>query len=413
MRPTPRGPVPDFSALRADLPELAWIACPGKGVNYPSTYRAHYGALPTDGLVGPVQSARTGHAADPALRRGGASGGVISATLVWLLERGHIDGAIVVRQGLPTPGEARAVLARDRAAILAAAGSVYVPVSTLDLLRDLDPGGRYALCALPDQAAALRVLQAQGHPAARAVRYVLGPYTGTALYPEALRALLRGRGVGEEDAIRRLAWRAGEWPGQLEIALESGRTVTCPKVYYNYLTPFYITLKSLLEMDFSGDFCDLSVGDAWSPRFEGQGGGHSVFMTRSPALEAIIAAMCAEGQLVAEEVDPRAAAEMHGHMIDFKKRGGWIRCEARRRLGRPAPDIGLRPEPVPASRYAVEAVISGIFLAGSTAPARWLMEQVPDAALGPLFNRLRLGWKAVSRPSKRRGLAELRLVETG
>ena len=40
MERTPRGPQPVY-APGADLPELAWEACPGKGVDYPRLYRDH------------------------------------------------------------------------------------------------------------------------------------------------------------------------------------------------------------------------------------------------------------------------------------------------------------------------------------------------------------------------------------
>ncbi len=74
------------------------------------------------------------------------------------------------------------------------------------------------------------------------------------------------------DGITSLKWRAGEWPGYLEIKTESGRLIRSNKFYYNYLIPFFITRNSLQNMDFANEFCDLSVGDAWSPRFEKAGG---------------------------------------------------------------------------------------------------------------------------------------------
>jgi len=124
-------------------------------------------------------------------------------------------------------------------------------------------------------------------------------------------------------------------------------------------------------MDFTNEFCDLSVGDAWSPRFEALGGGHSVITTRERrSWRNSSRTWSAAGLLATEPEDPAASLAMHGHMLDFKKRGSYIRNRWRRRRGRAAPWYGLRPEPLPAARVAVEGVISALFLIGGTRAAR-------------------------------------------
>lgn len=409
MARTSKGPRPIY-ASGAQLPELAWEVCPGKGIDYPRLYQDHYGRLPDSWLVGNIVATRTGHAADPAIRAVGASGGVTTAVLIHLLETGRIDAAIVVRQGVPQPLEASAVFATTRAEIIAAAQSVYIPVSVLDILPRLEPGKTYAATLVPEQAAALRRLQASGHTQARQIQYLLGPYTGTALYPSAIDTFLRANGVRRDDPVTSLEWRAGDWPGYLEIRTRSGTVLRSKKVYYNFLIPFFVTQASLQSMDFANEFCDLSVGDAWSPRFEAEGGGHSVVVTRSAAMEAVIEEMVGAGLLTLERVDNLTATEMHGHMIDFKKRGGFIRNRARRRLGLAAPDYGMRPETVPASRYGVEAAISGLFVTGRTWPARAALTLIPEKVIGPLFNKLRLSWKNLSKPTKRKGLADFKMT---
>jgi coenzyme F420 hydrogenase subunit beta len=353
---------------------------------------------------------RTGYAADPEIRRISASGGIITTVLIALLERGYIDAAIVVRQGIPSPEKARVVLARSPEEIRAAAQSVYIPVSVLDILRELRPGERYAMTCLPDQAAALRVLQQGRHAASLQVRYVIGPYAGTALVPAAIDCYLRSKRVRRDDPITSLRWRDGEWPGYLEIRMQSGQVFRSKKAHYNFLIPFFITQNSLQNMDFANEFCDLSVGDAWSPVYERKGGGFAVFATRSKEMEALVEAFCRDGLLVAEKVDPLEASEMHGHMIDFKKRGGYLRNRMRRLFGAKAPDFGMRPSLLPLSRIAVELVISGIFLACRSRPARKLLEWIPESIIGPLFNQLRLSWKAISKPTKRRDLAQLTMI---
>ena len=409
MERTSSGPKPVF-APGADLPELAWEACPGKGVDYPKLYLDHYDRMPDSWLVGHIVATRTGFAGDETVRAKGASGGVTTAVLQHLLATGRIDAAIVAKQGVPAPLEASAVIATTAEEIQAAAQSVYIPVSMLDILPRLEPGKRYAITLVPEQAAALRRLQHSGDARARQVELVLGPYTGTALYPSAIDTFVRSHGVRKDDAVTSLEWRAGDWPGYLEIKTASGKVLRSKKVYYNFLIPFFVTRASLQSMDFANEFCDLSVGDAWSPVFEAEGGGHSVVVTRSAKMEKLVEEMVAAGLLKLEREDDLKATEMHGHMIDFKKRGGYIRNTWRRQMLLAAPDYGMRPEKIPFSRKLAELVVSTLFTIGSTWPARFVLRMIPEKWIGPVFNKLRLSWKNASKPTKRKGLAEFRMI---
>lgn len=403
------GPQPSFDS-DCEMPQPGWDACPGKGVDYPALYLQHFGRLPADWRVGIVDRMWTGHATDPDVRRRGASGGITTRVLIHLLETGRIDGAVLARQDLPIPGEASWFIARSKQEILECAGSVYIPVPMLESLTAFRPGERYAMTCVPEQSAALRVLQHAGHEQAQQVRFLLGPYTGTALYPGAIRALMRSKGIANSEAITSLQWRAGEWPGYLEIKTASGKSVRSKKVYYNFLIPFYVTRASLQSMDFANEFTDLSVGDAWSPKFESLGAGFSVIASRTETMSGILLEMQDAGLLDLTTVDPLEASAMHGHMIDFKKRGGYLRNRWRSTLGLAAPDYGLRPSPLDAPRILVEIVISSIFLVAGTPLARKVLEWIPEDILGPLFNKLRLGWKAASKPAKRQGLKNLQMT---
>ena len=407
MTPSREGPRPCADAEGT----LDRSVCPGVGIDYPRLYEAHYGRHPDSWLTGVVQKVRTGHAADPVVRLAGASGGVITRVLQYLLETDRIDGAVLARQGIPSPMEASAVIAKTSQEVLDCAGSVYIQVPMIPALARFEPGKRYAFVGTPEQTAVLRELQRRGDERAKQVAFVLGPYTGTALSPRALEYYLRSNTVSKDDPVTSVKWRAGKWPGYLEICTKSGVVLRSPKVYYNFLIPFFVTDTSLLSRDFCNEFADLAVGDAWSPKFENAGeGGVSVVVTRTPEMEAIVAEMAAKGLLELEDADPAKAGDMHGHMLDFKKRGGYLRGRMRRFFGRPAPNYGYRPSRIAFPRRAVELVISTVFFLCRSAPARWIVCRIPERILGPFFNWMRLRWKALSRPTKRKGLAQYDVI---
>ena len=380
-----------------------------RGVNYPDLYKKVYGCFPSNWLVGHVIKVRTGHAANKKIRADAASGGVITQTLIYLLENNLVDAVVIAKQGIPSPELASPVIATTREEILSGAGSVYVPVAMLEILDDLDPNKKYAITCLPEESAILRAMQQNGISSALQIKYVLGPYTGTALNPEAIRCYLQSKKIREDDPITSLKWRAGDWPGYLEVKTKSGKIIRTPKVYYNFLIPFFITQNSLTSMDFANEFADLSVGDAWSPIFETLGGGHSVVVTRNKEMESIIEDMCNRGLLELKVEDVLKATDMHGHMLDFKKRGGWIRNNWRRAFGKSSRDYGYRPKKIPVSRYFVEIIISSIFMVGRLKFSRWLVTKIPESIIGPIFNFLRLNWKKLSRPTKRKGLSNFEI----
>lgn len=408
MLQTPRGPEPDLTAPRYS--EEALKVCPGINLSYPAIYDSHYGKQPQNYLHGILQGVRIGYSGTDELRKRGASGGVISSTLLYLLKNKMIDGAVVVRQGAPTPIEALAFIARSEEEIIASMQSVYIPVSVLDVISEFSDNERYAMVCLPEQSAALRKLQAIGHAGARQVKYVLGPYTGTALYPSAIDFFLRSKRVKKSDKVTSLKWREGEWPGYLEIRTKSGRVVQSKKIYYNFLIPFFVTHTSLRSMDFVNEFADLSVGDAWSPKYESQGKGFSVIVTRTAEMEGIVSEMINKGVLEAELVAHEECIAMHGHMVDFKKRGGYIRNRMRAFFGHTVPDYGYRPARIATTRKLTELVISSIFLLAGNRFSRAVMTLIPEKIMGPLFDYMRLRWKKISKPTKRKGLSAYEII---
>lgn len=411
---TANGPLPVAKpGSRLDVSALAYDACPGRGLNYPQLYQFVFGQLPENWLIGVYQSLFVGYATHPEIRYQGASGGVITQVLLHLLQEGIIDGAVVVRQGQPEPWLAEPVIARTVEEIRAASQSVYVPVPVNTLLEQMEAfDGHLAYVGLPDQVASLRRLQQTGHAGAQKVKVVIGPYVGTIMYFGAIESYLRSQGDHRVEDVARLRYREGEWPGHLQIDLQSGESLSVSKFYYNYLIPFYITRSTLQSVDFTNELTDISVGDAWHPRYEARGEGFSLVVGRTETGMRLLETLQEKQLLHLDPIAEDEAFSMHGHMLDFKKRGTFIRLAWWKMLGKRVPDYGYKPVKLPFSRYAVELVISSLFLVGSTRPARWVVQHIPIAILGPVFNTLRKSWKNLSKPVKRKGLSDINYTTT-
>ncbi|NLG07441.1 coenzyme F420 hydrogenase [Candidatus Peribacteria bacterium] len=389
------------------VPPEAYDACPALHCNYPSLNQFVFGTQPANWMSGVVRRSYVGHAADESVRRNGASGGAISALLIHLLETGRICGAVCLQMGKSVPYKAEPVIARTREEVLRCSQSIYsvTPVNTI--LGGLAQGeGPLAYVGLPDQVASIRKLQKSGHPSVANIKYILGPYMGTQMYFEAVRSFLRSHGVVSEEDIADLQYRAGEWPGYLQITLKNGRVLKAEKFYYNYLIPFFITRSSLQMVDFTNELTDISVGDAWSPTYERQRGGHSVILARSRAAEELLDDMERHKRLTLTRIPLDEALAMHGHMLDFKKRGSFIRMRWMRR----APEYGYAPAHIPFPRIAVEWCLRFVFSIGRCRSAQWLVEHLPISVVGFCFNRARVAWKSLSKPTKRKGLRTVKFT---
>ncbi|HZL94238.1 MAG TPA: Coenzyme F420 hydrogenase/dehydrogenase, beta subunit C-terminal domain, partial [Vicinamibacterales bacterium] len=184
---------------------------------------------------------------------------------------------------------------------------------------------------------------------------------------------------------------------------KDGRVLTAPKFHYNYLIPLFITKGSLQLCDFTNELTDISVGDAWSPRYERTRGGYSVILARSDKSVALLQDLRARDVLALREISVHEALDMHGHMLDFKKRGSFIRNEWKDTR----PDYGYCPAYVSSLRRLIERCLAVAFGLGRLTSTRWIVERLPLFLIGPCFNAMRISWKAVSKPTKRKGLAEI------
>lgn len=398
-------PTPHLVTKDNDLPQACRLACPARHCSFPDLNRSTFGDLPSNWLSGRITKSRIGFSKSETIRRGAASGGAITSILLYLLNSHKISGAICLKMGAEVPYLAKPIIARTPEEILECSQSVYSvsPVNTI-LSEIKEDDGPLAYVGLPDQVASIRKLQKESHPSVKNIRYIIGPYVGTQMYFESIRSFLRSNGVDSENEIIDLKYRAGEWPGKLRIELKDGRVLQADKFYYNYLIPFYLTSSSLQAVDFSNELTDISVGDAWSPKYEKEKKGFSVILSRSEVGEAIIKNMMKEGLLSAEGISIDEALDMHGHMIDFKKRGSFLRNK-RKSI---QPFYGYEPVEISLARKTVERILQIVFIIGRSNLARSAVEKIPLKIVGSCFNLIRKSWKALSKPTKRKGLKTIK-----
>jgi coenzyme F420 hydrogenase subunit beta len=190
----------------------------------------------------------------------------------------------------------------------------------------------------------------------------------------------------------------------MQVTLKGGEVIALKKFYANYLIPFFMADRCKLCTDLANEFADIACGDAWAPVYEERGLGWSLVMGRTECGAGLLARMAEEGALTLQPLAEQDAVSMHSHMLDFKKRGAFLRMERRRRSGQPIPEYGFWPDAIPRERRIFEAILGSIFWLCSLRVSKWLVEHFPVKITGQLFEQARLTWKRLTRTTKRKGL---------
>jgi coenzyme F420 hydrogenase subunit beta len=411
MEETSSGPLPKINMMDEELSDLAYMACPGKGFNYPNLVNKIFHNKVKDWRMGHYEKIYIGYASDENIRRNGASGGIITTLLIYLLKEKKIDGAIVIKQGAPKPWLAKPIIATTEKEIINCAQSIYAPIPVNVILPEIKKfSGKLAFIGLPDQISSIRYLQTKKIEWLKKVQYLFGPYVGTNMYTGALKSFIKSNGYDKMSKIKSLKYRDGEWPGSLKIKMDDDKVLQSEKFYYNYLIPFYITKSSLLSVDFSNELTDISVGDAWHPKYESLGQGYSVIVARSKKAIDLLKNMELKKNIFLDEIGLKEAINMHAHMIDFKKRGSFIRFYFRRILGKSSPNFGYKPKKISLTRILIELIISTLFFISGLKVVRYILPFIPIKIIGPLFNTLRIKWKNISKEAKRKGLNKYSVI---
>ncbi len=140
-------------------------ACPRFRTWEPEADEFLFGRARTDDEVaGIAKDVVLARAADPQVHDAGQDGGLVSAILIWAMEKGYIDAALVsYLEGDGTTWKARPGVARTADEVLAAAGSRYTySANTLAYADAVDGGAeKIALVGMSCQTSSLPVMKAR------------------------------------------------------------------------------------------------------------------------------------------------------------------------------------------------------------------------------------------------------------
>lgn len=214
--------------------------------------------------------AYVGYSLDDTLRYNSSSGGLITQILIFALEEGIIDGALVTRMKKDDPLVPEPFIARTKAELIEASKSKYCPVPAnlaLELIINSDDKEKFAVVGLPCHIHGIRKASQINDIIRKKVVFHLGLFcVGTNTFLATEYILKSGRyplfKTVEPTQIRDLFYRADGWPGHMNINLKNNQSMCVP--YFDYrliFNRFFVPLRCLVCSDKTCELADLSFGD--------------------------------------------------------------------------------------------------------------------------------------------------------
>ncbi|MDY6933321.1 MAG: Coenzyme F420 hydrogenase/dehydrogenase, beta subunit C-terminal domain [Spirochaetota bacterium] len=241
--------------------------------------------------LGIVRNCYIGYSMDNSIRKSSTSGGIVTSININLLQEANYKGVICIRQKKDNIFENEVILATSIEDILSSKGSRYAPAFVCGGLKDLNikKGEKYVFVGKPCDIQALTRYETihRGYNFLKIALFCsrTPPMTAT-------KEVLDSNNVDIQE-VRRLQYRGNGWPGWFIAYSSKKDEIKLQKEYLdvwdNILCKIkYYNKRCMLCHDCTGEYADISVGDAWLDEYIGNSIGHSVVITRSSIADDIV-----------------------------------------------------------------------------------------------------------------------------
>jgi coenzyme F420 hydrogenase subunit beta len=335
--------------------DLCMRVCPGDEFDFQKFHTEVLG-VPGDftDTHGHFIASAVAYSTDPVVREHSTSGGVVTGILLGLLERGEIDGAIVIASDPERLWKGKPVVARTREEILAGMKSKYAICPTNAAFAEIRAvEGRYALVGLPCQIHGFRKAAELDERLKSRITLTVGLFCHAAIEHEAFEVIWETLG-DKASRAKRFISRIGKHPGTPYIELDDGSmypvyfgdrrgyrptSIEVINVLYRLFTPSRCTTC----FDGLADFADISVGDPWMAPPEDSVdwyAGWSFTLLRTPRGKEVFDSLVGAGQLQSVPITRREALRSNNLMAEEKRWRAFRVIETHRRQGKSIPAYG-------------------------------------------------------------------------
>jgi len=299
---------------------LCFKVCPGVTTNYGELNKVFFNNSRANIWLGNYKACYVGHAADQQLRYKSSSGGIISSLLIYALEKGFIDGALVTKMDKENPLIPVPFIAKTKDEVIAASGSKYCPVpANVALDYVIKNKGRYAAVGLPCHVNGLRKAMIQHKGLKEKIVLIIGLFCSHSDTFKAAKYILKACNLTLDD-VESIKFRGDGWPGELQIVTKGGCSFSYD--YEDYMSimhqyNFFTPKRCFLCCDLTAEFADISCGDAWLTEYKSDKIGKSMIIVRTTNGKKIVNEALNDLVIELDKIDGKKVIEAQS--IRFKK----------------------------------------------------------------------------------------------
>jgi coenzyme F420 hydrogenase subunit beta len=314
--------IPKLNEEKCNNCGVCFKVCPGHEVDFNALNLEIFGKEPENILIGNYLNCYTGHATDYDIRYNSASGGLVTQLLIFALEEGIIDGALVTRMKKDKPLEPESFIARTPEEIIEARGSKYCPVPANVALREIleaEEWKRFAVVGMPCHIQGVRKAEQVNTKLKEKIILHVGIFCNHAPNFWGTKLLLQRLRVKEDEVIK-LDYRGEGYPGSMKISQKSGELLLLPDYWGFVGAYFFFPGRCLMCSDGICELADISLGDAWLPELSDDKIGKSILVSKSEIGEQLLQAMKLKNKIELTEVGVEKVIRSQAGMLYFKKK---------------------------------------------------------------------------------------------
>ena len=364
---------------------ICYDTCPGHSVDFKGLNRNIFGKEAEDIILGSYIESYIGHATEPEVRYRASSGGVVTGLLVYALEEGIIDGALVIRMNRDLPWKPESFIAKTRDEIIEASASKYCPVPANIMIRELlsaQEDKKFAVVGLPCHIQGIRKAEQTYKKLKERVVLHIGLFCSHNDTFWQTDYLLRSMDASKDD-IKSIRYRGDGWPGTMSVQLRSGKDSSMPyhKAIFPHVLWFNAVNRCLYCCDLTAELADVSVGDPWIPEVTAEEKiGQSIFLVRTEDAHSLVLRAALDERLNFTSIPAERVKESIS-MGETKKVDVQVRMSFRKMIGKSIPDYNVDFMPPRLYNYVRSFIPLISSVSSSNAYFRPLGERMVDFGL--------------------------------
>ncbi|MBZ2167135.1 Coenzyme F420 hydrogenase/dehydrogenase, beta subunit C-terminal domain [Methanobacterium spitsbergense] len=271
---------------------LCLKACPGQEVDFKKLNIDVFKEEPKDCLIGNYTNCYMGYSKIHKIRCDSSSGGLVTQILIFALENGLIDGALVTKMKNDSTLKPIPFIARSKKEIIDASKSKYCPVPAnvaLKEILDAPDHEKFAVVGLPCHIHAIRKAEMLNKKLLNKISLHLGLFCHHGVSFEGTDFFINRMKINKKDIVD-LSYRGDGWPGKFKVVLNDEK-IEKYRFWEFFVYPsfyFFTPKRCFMCSDALNELADISFGDAWLPELVVEKKGISVMISRNKKADNLI-----------------------------------------------------------------------------------------------------------------------------